>query len=296
MTSVPVSFGSSPITTSIAAPNRNPVTTARDRNCAIQPILNTASRRNSSPDASVIPATNEATSPSPVMPAAATALAATAASPELGPIEICRQVPKTAYSSARGRRGVEAVLQRDPGDAGVAEVLRHDQRRDRHAGDQVAAQPAAVVGAQPADDRQQPGCSPHPGRVPAPGDPGITPSGLVRAPSPQHETGPQRVVAGRERTWPCRSGRRCPRPRDHRGASVRRRRSRAPARGTWCRRWSRAAAPAARQPAVVGEQREPGGRAGSAGRAIDLAVGEDGHVALVRRRRSSPRSSYRMVP
>ena len=33
-------------------------------------------------------------------PAAATALAATAASPELGPIEICRQVPKTAYRRA----------------------------------------------------------------------------------------------------------------------------------------------------------------------------------------------------
>ena len=30
--SVPVSFGSSPITTSIAAPARNPVTTALDRN------------------------------------------------------------------------------------------------------------------------------------------------------------------------------------------------------------------------------------------------------------------------
>ena len=40
---------SSPITTSIAAPNRKPVTTARDRNWAIQPILSTASRRNSTP-------------------------------------------------------------------------------------------------------------------------------------------------------------------------------------------------------------------------------------------------------
>jgi len=42
VTSVPVNFGSSPITTSIAAPKRNPVTTARERNCAIQPILKTA--------------------------------------------------------------------------------------------------------------------------------------------------------------------------------------------------------------------------------------------------------------
>ena len=34
---VPVSFGSSPMTTSTAAPARNPVTTAFERNCAIQP-------------------------------------------------------------------------------------------------------------------------------------------------------------------------------------------------------------------------------------------------------------------
>ena len=53
---------SSPMTTSIAAPNRKPVTTARDRNCAIQPILNTASSRNRTPETSVIPATNDATS------------------------------------------------------------------------------------------------------------------------------------------------------------------------------------------------------------------------------------------
>jgi hypothetical protein len=32
-------LGSSPITTSIAAPNRKPVTTARERNCAIHPHL-----------------------------------------------------------------------------------------------------------------------------------------------------------------------------------------------------------------------------------------------------------------
>jgi hypothetical protein len=44
----------------------------------------------------VIPATNDAMSPGWVKPAVATALAATAARPELGPIEICRQVPKMA--------------------------------------------------------------------------------------------------------------------------------------------------------------------------------------------------------
>jgi hypothetical protein len=82
------------MTTSIAAPNRKPVTTARERNCAIHPIFNRASRRNSSPEQSVIIATNAATSLTPVIPAAATALAATAARPELGPVEICRLVPK----------------------------------------------------------------------------------------------------------------------------------------------------------------------------------------------------------
>ena len=94
LASVPVSFGSSPITTSIAAPNRNPVTTARERNWAIHPILSTASTRKSAPEARVMRATNDATSSVPVMPATATALAATAANPELGPVEICRLVPK----------------------------------------------------------------------------------------------------------------------------------------------------------------------------------------------------------
>jgi len=37
-TLVPVSLGSSPMTTSIAAPKRNPVTTARERNWAIHPM------------------------------------------------------------------------------------------------------------------------------------------------------------------------------------------------------------------------------------------------------------------
>jgi hypothetical protein len=94
--SVPVSFGSSPMTTSIAAPNRNPVTTALERNCAIQPIRSTARSRNSRPLTRVIPATNAAMSPGAVTPAVATALAATAARPELGPMEIWRQVPKMA--------------------------------------------------------------------------------------------------------------------------------------------------------------------------------------------------------
>ena len=94
LTSVPVSFGSSPMTTSIAAPNRKPVTTARERNWEIQPILNTASRTNSRPEARVMPATKVAAACSPESPADSTAAAATAANPELGPMEIWRQVPK----------------------------------------------------------------------------------------------------------------------------------------------------------------------------------------------------------
>ena len=43
--SVPVSLASSPIVVSMPAPNRNPVITAFDRNCEIQPILKTASSR-----------------------------------------------------------------------------------------------------------------------------------------------------------------------------------------------------------------------------------------------------------
>jgi hypothetical protein len=80
----------------MAAPNRKPVTTARERNCAIHPILSTPRTRYSAPETTVISATKEATSWIPVIPATATALAATAASPELGPVEICRLVPKIA--------------------------------------------------------------------------------------------------------------------------------------------------------------------------------------------------------
>ena len=42
---VPVSFGSSPMTTSTAAPARKPVTTALERNWAIQPSFSAASKQ-----------------------------------------------------------------------------------------------------------------------------------------------------------------------------------------------------------------------------------------------------------
>ena len=88
---VPVSFGSSPMTTSIAAPARNPVTTAFERNRAIQPSRRSASARNSSPVTSAIAATSCAAW-SPAIPATTTAPPATAASDELGPVEIWRDV------------------------------------------------------------------------------------------------------------------------------------------------------------------------------------------------------------
>ena len=93
--SVPVSFGSSPITTSIAAPARKPVITAFDRNCAIQPRRKIASARNNSPVTRAIAATSCAAS-APASPVASTALPATAASDELGPVEICRDVANSA--------------------------------------------------------------------------------------------------------------------------------------------------------------------------------------------------------
>ena len=92
---VPVSLGSSPIVTSIAAPARKPVTTAFERNCAIQPIRKIARSRKSAPVTSVIAATSWAAS-FPPSPVASTAPPATAASDEDGPVEMCREVQKSA--------------------------------------------------------------------------------------------------------------------------------------------------------------------------------------------------------
>ena len=93
--SVPVSLGSSPTTTSTAAPARNPVTTALERKRAIQPSRKIASRRKSAPVAIAIAATSCAAS-SPATPVTITAPPATAASEELGPVEMCRDVQKSA--------------------------------------------------------------------------------------------------------------------------------------------------------------------------------------------------------
>ena len=69
-----------------------------------------------------------------------------------------RDVPRRAEQRVDDRAGgrrVEPILHRYTGDARVAEVLGHDHRRDRDAGDDVAAQPRAVVRARPAEDRDE---------------------------------------------------------------------------------------------------------------------------------------------
>ncbi len=76
-----------------------------------------------------------------------------------------RDVPRRAEERIddRARRcRIEPVLQRHARDPGVAEVLRHDQRRHRDARDDVAAEEAPVVPRQPADHRHEAGESPRP--------------------------------------------------------------------------------------------------------------------------------------
>ena len=55
-------------------------------------------------------ATNDATSSVPVILAATTALAATAAKPELGPVEIWRLGSEDGIQDRAGGGGVESVL------------------------------------------------------------------------------------------------------------------------------------------------------------------------------------------
>ena len=69
--------------------------TAFERKREIHPSRSTASTRYSSPETSVIAATSSAASSS-ARPAARTAPPATAASDELGPVEIWRDVQKSA--------------------------------------------------------------------------------------------------------------------------------------------------------------------------------------------------------
>ncbi len=93
---VPVSLGSSPMTTSMAAPNRKPVITALDSRRDSQPSFSTAAPTNSSPVNRVMATTSSAVCCPRATPLITAALAAMAASAELGPVEICRDVPNTA--------------------------------------------------------------------------------------------------------------------------------------------------------------------------------------------------------
>ena len=139
-----MSLGSSPMTTSIAAPARNPVTTARDRKLASQPSLRMATRRNRAPVAIAIAATSWAAS----LPVEAGHQDRAAGDGRERRARAGRDVAGRAEDRVDDRRGrgrVQPVLHRDAGDARVAEVLGHDHRRDRDARDHVAAEPPAVV-------------------------------------------------------------------------------------------------------------------------------------------------------
>ena len=151
---VPVSLGSSPMTTSTAAPARKPVTTAFERNWAIQPSLRTASSRNSTPVRSVIAATSCAACSPPRPGHEHRAAGDRGKRRARAGRDLPRRAEERVDERSRSRR-VEAVLQRHAGDARVAEVLRHDQRRHRDPGGDVAAQPAAVVARQPLEDRDE---------------------------------------------------------------------------------------------------------------------------------------------
>ncbi len=154
---VPVSLGSSPIVTSIAAPARNPVITAFDRNCAIQPIRNSASSRNRTPVTRVIAATSCAASCLP--PSAPGHQHRAPGHRSERRARPRRDLPRRAEERVDDRAGcrrVEPVLDRHPGDAGVTEVLRHDERGDRDPGCQITAKPASVIPGQPVGNRQQP--------------------------------------------------------------------------------------------------------------------------------------------
>ena len=63
--------------------------------------------------------------------------------------------PEDRIQDRAGRRGVQAVLQRDPRDPGVAEVLRNDQGSYGNPGDQITSEPATLVGTYPPGHRDE---------------------------------------------------------------------------------------------------------------------------------------------
>ena len=57
--------------------------------------------------------------------------------------------PEDGVENRASCGGVEAVLYRDPGDGGIAQVLWDDERSNRHTGDEIASQPTTIVGTNP---------------------------------------------------------------------------------------------------------------------------------------------------
>ena len=68
---------------------------------------------------------------------------------------VCRELQKSQKTSRRKEARVEPGLGRQVGQRGVAQAGRQQVGRERDAGDEVAAQPRSVVGAQPAQRRQR---------------------------------------------------------------------------------------------------------------------------------------------
>ena len=99
----------------------------------------------------MIVATKDATSWVPVIFAARTALAATAAKSRTRSGRDLAARPEDGVEDRPGGGGIEAVLYRDPRDRGVAQVLWDDERSDRDSGDEIASQPTTIVGANPSD-------------------------------------------------------------------------------------------------------------------------------------------------
>ena len=119
------------------------------------PGASSASSRNSAPVTSVIAATSSAAS-APPTPGEQHRAARDRGQRRARPR---RDVPRRAEQRVDDRAGrgrVQPVLHRHARDARVAEVLRHDHRRDRDPREHVAAEQRAVVARQPVHDRQQP--------------------------------------------------------------------------------------------------------------------------------------------
>ena len=152
---VPVSLGSSPITTSIAAPKRNPVITGLDSSRDNHPIRRTAASRNSNPVAHG-DRRDELRRRCAVGDARDRHRAG-------GDRRQRRAWPggdlprgaEGGIDQRARRRGVEAVLDRHLSDPGVPQGLGDDERRHGDAGDHVVAEVGTAVHREPACDRQE---------------------------------------------------------------------------------------------------------------------------------------------